>query len=643
MKRMTIILVLAALAGLGGTSGSAAAADAWTVTSPDGALEVRVAADPAPTLTVLRGGRTVIEPSPFGLTLLKVGTRPGALKPAGVRRATIDETYRMPTGKRSVCRNHAHEMTVDFGGGGEPAFSLIVRAYNEGAAYRYVLRGEGTDEVVSEASAFRLPPASSAWFAPYSPGYEMVYAAQTNWTSFAKDIQVPLLFRHPAGPWILLTEAAVDGTYSGARLHVADPAAGLLQYRLAGRPGSSLPWTTPWRVAMVAESPGPLVESTLVTDLSPASKIEDTSWIRPGAAIFPWLTGPTSNNMSFARMQQFVDLAADMGWGWIEFDTALVLGNQMGDPPEKWMACTWVPELAAYANRRGVSVYGWDHWKNLDTPEKRERILGWHVTNGFKGIKIDFLDSDSQDLYRFRDVAARECAQRHLMLSYHGDITPRGLQRTWPNIATHEGVKGEEYYSPVNAGGNRPPLPAYNVNLVFTRNIPGSMDYTPVTFDLPGGPQGPRQTSNAHEMALAVVFESGWQGLGLNPESARGPAAAALGFLRNLPSAWDDIRFLGGHPEAFAAVARRKGNDWWIAGINAGESRALALTLDFLRPGTHMAELYRDDPETVGRPPLETRVAVTPVTVDPARPFAVSLPPNGGFGLVLRNSARPGR
>ncbi len=405
-------------------------------------------------------------------------------------------------------------MTVDFGGG-EPAFSLIVRAYNEGAAYRYVLRGEGTDEVVSEASAFRLPPASSAWFAPYSPGYEMVYAAQTNWTSFAKDIQVPLLVRHPAGPWILLTEAAVDGTYSGARLHVADPAAGLLQYRLAGRPGSSLPWTTPWRVAMVAESPGPLVESTLVTDLSPASKIEDTSWIRPGAAIFPWLTGPTSNNMSFARMQQFVDLAAEMGWGW---------------------------------------------------------------------IKVDFLDSDSQELYRFRDTIARECAGRRLMLSYHGDITPRGLQRTWPNIATHEGVKGEEYYSPVNAGGNHPPFPAYNVNLVFTRNIPGSMDYTPVTFDLPGG-----------------------------------------------------------HPEAFAAVARRKGSDWWIAGINAGEPRALALNLDFLRPGTYAAELYRDDPETVGRPPLETRMAVTPVSVDPARPFAVGLPPNGGFGLVLRNSARPGR
>lgn len=545
----------------------------------------------------------------------------------------------MVTGKRSRCFNQANELTIDVGSGKSPAFSLTVRAYNDGIAYRYSLQGSGTDTVVGEASGFCLPPASAAWFAPYAAGYESFYTAQPNWTSFKGDIQVPLLFQTPAKQWVLLTEAAVDGTYAGARLHVADASAGQLHYRLEGQPAVSLPLTTPWRVVMVGSSLRPLVESTLVTNLRPASKIADTSWIKPGAAIFPWLTGPETNNMSLARMSQFVDLAAEMGWKWVEFDNALALGNQFGDPPEKWMACAWLSRLTAYANSKGVSVYGWDHWKNLDTPEKRERILGWLASNGFKGIKVDFLDSDSQERYQYRDTIARACAERKLMLSYHGDITPRGLQRVWPNIATHEGVKGEEHYSPVNEGGNHPPYPAYNVNLVFTRNIPGSMDYTPVTFDLPGGPKGPRQTTNAHEMALAVVFESGWQGLGVNPESIKGPAAAALGFLKDLPGAWDDIRFIDGAPDAFAVIARRKGNDWWLAGINAGTPRKLELALGFLKPGSYACQLYHDDAASEGKPPLETRVAVTPVTIDPSSPLAIKLPANGGFGVVIRNSA----
>jgi alpha-glucosidase len=639
MKRIILALFLSCLPSLAANDAS------WSVTSPDGSLTVQVVDAPSLAVSVARNGLTVIAPSPVGIRLQRGGTLPGSLKPLAARHAKIDETYPMVTGKRSQCRNHANELTLDFGTDKAATFSLIVRACNDGVAYRYHLAGAGEatvpvdDVVLGEASGFRLPPAAKAWFASYSYCYESNYTARPNWSGFPGDIQVPALFQTPANHWVLLTEAAVDGTYAGARLHIAEAASGLLHFRLEGQPALTLPWSSPWRVAMIGDSLKPLVESTLVNDLSPPSKIADTGWIQPGAASFPWLTGTDTNNTSLARMSQFVDLAAAMGWPWIEFDNALALGNQTADPPEKWMACAWIPELVTYAKGKGVAVYGWDHWKNLDTPAKRGHVLGWLAAKGFKGIKVDFLDSDSQALYRFRDDIARACAEHKLMLSYHGDVTPRGLQRTWPNIASHEGVKGEEYY----LFSDDPPGPAANVNLVFTRNIPGSMDYTPAAFDLPGGKRSPRRTSNAHEMALALVFESGWQGLGLNPESAKGPAVQALGFLKNLPGAWDDIRFLDGLPGEFAVIARRKGQHWWIAGINAATPRSLSLTLDFLKPGTHAASLYQDDPATAQAPPLQTRVALSPVTLDPSKPLTLTLPANGGFGIRLTDPESGGK
>ncbi|MCX6865781.1 MAG: glycoside hydrolase family 97 catalytic domain-containing protein [Verrucomicrobia bacterium] len=166
--------------------------------------------------------------------------------------------------------------------------------------------------------------------------------------------------------------------------------------------------------------------------------------------------------------------------GNLEFDNALALATPYGGPPEKWMDTPWFPQLTAYAAGKKIAVYGWDHMCNLDTPEKRRTQLDWYVAKGFKGIKVDFLDSDVQARYRLREDLARDCAARHLLISYHGDITPRGMQRTWPNIATHEGVLAEEFYL---GFGPFAPSPAYNVNLVFTRNVAGSMDYTRIAAD----------------------------------------------------------------------------------------------------------------------------------------------------------------
>ncbi len=627
MHKPAAILCLAVVGFI--VSAGVLPAETWTVESPNGKLLLKVTDQPALSISADLNGKNAVPASPVGITLKEAGKFPGDTHCTGRTTAKIDETYAMPVGKRSMCRNNANQLTLDFANDKGGKFSLILRAYNEGIAYRYRIHGSGEDTVVEEQSGFNIPAASKSWFANYSKVYESLYSEHDNFASYANDIQVPMLFCTPGKIWILITEADLDGTYSGARLKVADAATGLVAYKLQDQPVSVLPWTTPWRVAFVVDNLNALVESTLITDLAKPSMISDTSWIKPGTAIFPWLTGPNTNNMSLERMKQFVDLASEMGWPWIEFDNALALKDKWGCPPEKWMDCPWFPELTAYAAKKNVNVYGWDHWCNLDTPEKIEKYLAWYPKNGFKGIKVDFLDSDNQRVGKFRDDIARACAERKMLLSYHGDITPRGLQRTWPNIATHEGVLGQEYfiYSRIR------PTPAYHVNLVFTRNVPGSMDYTPTAYF------EKRTYSRAHDSVLPVVFESGWQAMGFNPENV--VSNPAREFLKNLPAAWDDIRFIDGEPGKFAVVARRKGSDWWIAGINADAPREIELKLDFLKEGIYQTTLYHDGkPATPGVGAKDLPFVADPVEVNAGRPLTVQMPAGGGFGMVLKDSAK---
>ena len=608
MRLLVPRLMLLSLATTPLTAALAHGGNQWNVSSPNGNLTVivemkdangRAATMPSLCYRVLCHDRESLPTALLGIALKRLGQFQTNLRFLGKSANTLDEWYTMPVGKRNKCRNRANELTLCFTNESNAKMSLIFRAYDDGVAYRYQLHGTGNDTVTGELSAFHVPTGSKGWFARYAyPNYEWYYDSHEKLAGIDFDIAVPALFRLPNAQWLYVAEAAVDGTYAGARLRFTN--AGILAFRLPEQSSSVLPWLTPWRVAIIGDNLGTLVESTLVANLSPPCKIRDATWIKPGVDVIPWMTGPSTNNMSFGRMKLFVDLAGEMGWPWIEFDNALALGNQGGDKPDKWMAIPWIPELVKYAAGKGVSVYGWDHWRNLDTPEKREKILGYFVQHGFKGIKVDFLDSDSQERFQFRETMARKCAQRRLMLSFHGDTLPRGQQRRWPNIATLEGVKGEEHYL-----FGQGPTPAYNVNLVFTRNVTGSMDACPSGFELPGSPLARRTTSNAHEMALAVLFESGWQSMSVSPESMKDNPAK--GFLKNIPSAWDDIRFIDGRPGEFAVLARRKGRDWWVVGINAGTAREVSIPLDFLNLGSYTVKLYHDAP-AVGTVGFDVRV-----------------------------------
>ncbi|MHC4648875.1 MAG: glycoside hydrolase family 97 catalytic domain-containing protein, partial [Planctomycetota bacterium] len=423
----------------------------------------------------------------------------------------------------------------------------------------------------------------------------------------------PALFKTSAGIWVLLTEAAVYGDYAGARLHGRLGRAGIFEVKLPEGISSRLPWTTPWRVAIVGERLGTIVESVVVDNLNPPCEVDDLSWIKPGRVTFPWWSEPKVNK-NYERLKEFVDFAAQTGWEWIEFDTALIDGSNRGT--DTWMRTQWAPELVEYANTKGVNVYGWDNWKNLDTAEKREKVFGLFNKSGIKGIKIDFLNSDSQERFRFRDDAIRDCLKHKLMLSFHGATIPRGRQRRWPHIATWEGVHGAEYY--MNWSGSPNP-PSHNCALPFTRNVVGSMDYTPVTFSTER-----RGTADAHELALSVIFESGWQCLADGPESYAKNRGAP--FLREVPAAWDDIHFVDGCPGKFVCLARREGGDWFVAGINAGEARELTVSLEFLKQGAYSVRLYRDGAN--GK-----EMAVEELSIETTEGLRIVMEANGGFGV----------
>jgi len=213
------------------------------------------------------------------------------------------------------------------------------------------------------------------------------------------------------------------------------------------------------------------------------------------------------------------------------------------------------------------------------------------------------------------------------MLSFHGVTIPRGQQRRWPHIATFEAVLGEEHYTSIKC---EPPTPTHNVSLVFTRNVIGSMDYHGTTFSMKPV-NCVRQTTDAHEMALAAVFESGWQCISVSPEGMKGHPAK--GFLKKIPTAWDDTRFIAGRPDEYAVLARRTGDKWYVAGINADSARTVKVPMTFLSDGKYKATIYRDG--KAGATPTNTEIIIETITVDRTGTCEVQMPVGGGFGIVL--------
>ena len=585
----------------------------WNVASPDGDLVVVVSQgspeDPSSAgndlyYRVELEGKTIIENSPLGVTMSgEDGDFVNSLTFVGETGKTLDNSYQPVGGKKKVYRDYANEKVLTFKNSSGGVMEVAFRAYNDGVAYNYRFPGKGERQIVSEASGFNMPDGANGWMQPYRVNYENYYSQGVVGSDFQTgEFGFPSLFNTAGGSWVLLTEAAVNGDYGAVRLTGSGGNDGLFQVKFPEESfSSSLPWETPWRVAIVGKKLGTVVESDLVSNLNPPSKVEDTDWIEPGRVAWSWWSDSSSPS-NLDRQKEFVDFAQEMGWEYVLVD-------------EGWNP-NWVPELDEYANARGVGVLLWAHWTDLDTEEERESKLPLWKSWGIEGFKVDFMDSDTQARMQFYDAITKAALENKLMVNFHGATLPKGATRTWPHQMTYEAVFGAE---------QKFPSPAHNATLPFTRNVVGPMDYTPVTFSMAGR----RETTAAHELALSVVFQSDWQHFADSPESYnRYPNAKD--FLRKVPATWDDTRFVGGYPGESATMARRSGEDWFVGTINAGRGREASIPLRFLGRGAYTAWIYEDD----GRDGLKVRQKI----VTARDRVTAAVPANGG--LAMRFSPR---
>lgn len=558
--------------------------------------------------------------------------------------SVIDETFEVMAGKSRIIENKANEHTLTFKNQNGAKIQVIVRAYDDGVAFRYAFPEKDSTRytVEEELTGFAIAGEGKAWMQPYdkvtqwSPAYETYYetgipvgtpAPSTEGWSF------PALFRTEKA-WLLLTEAAVDSCYFAAHLNqqadkglytIRMPEENEANETVPQKPSSSLPWQTPWRVVIIGKELSTVVESNLVVKLNPPSMISDISWIRPGRASWSWWSDAASPR-NFASLKKFIDLAVNMGWEYslVDANWDLMEGGN-------------IEQLVKYANSRNIGILMWYNSGGahnsvterprdiMSDPIKRKEEFKKLAAWGVKGVKVDFFQSDKPGIIKQYFEILQDAADNKIMVNFHGCTLPRGWNRTWPNLVSMESVRGAECYGFDSLFTDHAPW--HNAVLPFTRNVVGSMDYTPVTLS---DQKFPHITTYGHELALPIIFESGMlhfadrAGIYLNlPEEPRD-------FLKKVPVVWDESLLLDGEPGKFCIMARRYGDVWYVGGIN-GTPGALSRDIDLSRLGN---KDYAVLTITDGDGPRE--FTSTKSTIRAAEKLRVNLLPFGGFVALLK-------
>lgn len=551
---------------------------------------------------------------------------------------TINERYALNTGKTSRYHNFARQRTVRLVSRSGKQVDLIIRAYNDGIAFRYVYHNKDTGLVTKEHTRFVFPKGTQTWAMEYKDDFENYYQRRHMDSMKAPIYNMPLLAETPSHQWMLLHEADVLGrsiasaltgnngedglhiTWDFPKLAMKDAYKGRFEELLAKETyqlKASPRFATPWRMIIIGNQLKQIVQSTMTENLAPPAQLTSAGKFQPGVAVFPWWANHNANQDTNA-LKTYVDCAAAMGWDVMEFDVSLI-----GSPDlavDKWLTTPWIKNVTDYAHSKKIKVYGWDERRNLDTKEKRATIFGKYKELGVEGIKIDFINSVSQEACQFRYDCLTDAAKFGLMVSFHGDYSPRGERRTFPNLMTNEGVLGAEQYW---NGNPKPPTALHNLSLAFTRNVIGPMDYTPTVYSSPL-----RTTTYAHETACAFIFESGWVCMADAPELFLQSPAREI--LHQLEASWDETLFLAGHPDQFVVLARRKGTKWIIAGLNNGTARTVNIPLNFLK-NKGLATICSDD---AGYP--RDKVKIKKQTVSAGSKLQLTMQSNGGFVVCVQ-------
>jgi len=652
---------------------SAAPPESHSVFSPDGRIEFRVLIrerlHPYPPgerlyFSVLRDGREILLDSPFGLDFKDHAPLGQNLEISGESRTTRDETWETVAGKNRRVRDFYNEIRLSImeKGASGRRFDWIVRAYNEGVAFRYHLPAqEGLREfrLAAERSEFHFADNHVCWAARFG-GFRTHQESEYEKTrigsiAVSEPVGLPLLVQLSDTCWVAVSEAGLSD-WAGMYLSSAGVQANALVTVLSPRldePGvvvrSETPRHSPWRVLMIADAPGGLVESDLILNLNEPCAIRDVSWIRPGRSAWDrWWSGSYAPDADFevgmntTTMKYFTDFAAEMGWEYVIVDWFWYGNPFFGDfQPVKDADITKpVPELdlhelIRYAKSKKVGVWLWLEWSHVE--RQMDEAFALYEKWGIAGVKIDFMARDDQEMVRFYERTLKKAAEHRLLVDFHGAYKPTGLRRTYPHFITQEGVLGNEY----NKWSGRV-TPEHSVTLPFTRMLAGPMDFTPGgfrnatrdQFKVVGGdaPAPFVMGTRCHQLAMLVVYESPLQVLCDSPFNYR-RSPQGLDFLKIVPAAWDEIRCLAGRVGDFVVIARRTGKDWFIGAMTDWDARDIEIPLSFLDHEAYDASIWSDSPDSDAYP---DRLVREIRTVKRSEKISLRLASGGGSVIQLK-------
>lgn len=627
-----------------------AVAEDRKLASPDGRIEVTVSdSDGTPDYSVTYDGNVFILPSPLGLNTSMGEYMSGmTMLPEKEVPRLIEEQYSLKTIKQSQVDYKAVEAVFTFAQNERPVYDVIFRVSDRDVAFRYRLyprRNTLSCVIFSEATGFRLPQTATTFLCPQVkpgggfagtyPSYETGYSLDepVGKNGWGEGYTFPCLFRNEDKGWILISETGVSSAYCASRLMgepeglytIGYPQEGENNGNGSAAPGIPLPGMTPWRTITLGNSLAPIMETTVPFDLvEPLYEASKEYVYGPGS--WSWIIGmdPSTN---YDEQKRYIDFTAEMGYRTVLVDA--LWDTQIGRDR--------IAELAEYAAGKGVALYLWynsnGYWNHapqgpkgiMDNTIARRREMKWMQSIGIRGIKVDFFGGDKQETMKLYEDILADANDYGILCVFHGCTLPRGWERMYPNYASSEAVlASENLHFSQGACDNE----AFNACIhPFIRNTVGSMDFGGSAlnkyYNADNAPRGSvRRTSDVFALATAVMFQSPVQHFALAPNNLTDAPAWAIDFMKNVPTLWDEVRFIDGYPGKYVIMARRHADKWFVVGINAQkETVKLKLELPMFNAGDKV-RLYTDDAGLNG--------SASEIKVNKKRRFDLEIPCNGG-------------
>lgn len=625
---------------------SFAKAQEMEVHSPDSKLKVNLQLKESSLLySVTYKDKTILQESPLGL-LTNIGDFSKALSITGSEKGTVEDSYTLNRIKQSRIHYSANTLVVKLANADMRPLNVIFHVSNNDIAFRYEIpRKEETGSLVilKETTGFGFPPYTTTFLTPQSdpmigwkrtkPSYEEVYkldAPLTERSQYGRGFTFPALFRVGENGWALISETGVDSKYCGSRLSDADAnGVYMLEFPMpeenngngTAAPGIPLPGNTPWRTITVGDNLKPIVETTIPWNMV-KPLYETKHQYRYGRGTWSWIMWQ-DESINYDDQIHYIDLAASMGYEYVLIDNWW----------DKNIGYDRIEELIRYAQSKNVDVFLWysssGYWNDIeqspanlmDNAIARKREMKWLEKVGVKGIKVDFFGGDKQETMRLYESILSDADDHGLMVVFHGCTLPRGWERMYPNYVGSEAVLASEN---LIFSQHMNDIEALNASLhPFIRNTVGCMEFGGTLLNKrhnrtnDGG--SIRKTTDAFQMATAILFQNPVQFFALAPNNLNDAPHAAIEFMKNVPTTWDETMFLDGYPGKYCVLARRHKNNWYIVGINAEKDPLkLTLNLPMLSKGDQVV-WYKDDKQrqlvvdkTMIKDPAKMQIVIQP-------------------------------